>query len=85
MFNLYRSVLGVRRSLESQTYVDMLDLGPSLVGFRRGDVVCATNFSGDPAIIPCEVYELVASSVPISLLDGRLVMPPDATAWYRHH
>ena len=83
MFNLYRAVLGLRRSLASQTHVDMLDLGPSLVGFRRGDVVCATNFSDDPVAVPGEIRELMASSVPISLVDGCLVMPPDATAWYR--
>ena len=84
MFNLYRRMLALRRSLTKQTHVQMVELGDSIVAFRRGDVICAANISDTPVALPAGVGEILAGSVPLSLVDGRLSLPADSTVWCRH-
>ena len=84
MFNLYRRMLALRRSLTKQTHVEMIELGDSIVAFRRGDVMCAANIGDTPVALPDSVREILAGSVPLALTDGRLTLPADSAAWYRY-
>ena len=84
MFSLYRRMLALRRSLTKQTQVEMVELGESIVAFRRGDVICAANIRDTPVALSDNVREVLAGSMPLSLTGGRLTLPADSAAWYRH-
>jgi alpha-glucosidase len=74
----YRSALAARRSFATTAglEVGMLDLGPDVVAFTRGDVTVALNCGAEPVALPAG--ELIVAS---GKVDGKL--PPDTAAWLR--
>ena len=73
----YRRALAARRTLAgAPSTVEMLDLGPDVLAFRRGDLVAVLNCGTTTVDLPAG--EVVVSSGP---LDGGL--PADTAAWLR--
>ena len=74
---LYRTALALRRErLVEEVGFDLVDRGPNVLAFRRGDsFTCATDMGDDHVALPDGAVLL--SSGP--LVDGRL--PPDTTVW----
>ncbi|MGN6503544.1 MAG: alpha-amylase family glycosyl hydrolase, partial [Pseudolysinimonas sp.] len=74
MLSLYRAALRIRHRIAGD--LDWLDLGPNALAFRRGDVLCVTNFADRPLALP-EGDLLLASDE----LTASGELPPDSTAW----
>jgi alpha-glucosidase len=74
MLQLYRAALRIRRSFRGD--LEWLDLAPAALAFRRGRLLCITNFAGQA--LPLPAGELLLSSVELTAT-GEL--PPDSTAW----
>jgi alpha-glucosidase len=74
---LYRTALALRRErLVDEVGFELVDLGPNVLAFRRGDsFMSVTNMGGDQVALPDG--DVVLSSGP--LVDGRLA--PDTTVW----
>lgn len=74
---LYRTALALRRArLVEAVGFELVDRGPSVLAFRRGDsFTCVTNMGDDHAELPDG--EVLLSSGPLH--DDRL--PPDTTVW----
>jgi alpha-glucosidase len=75
----YRNALQVRQQILGDGTLEWLDLGPSVLAFRRGSGTTVLNFGPDPVAIPAG--EVLISS---SELAGGL-LPPDATVWIMSH
>ncbi|KRC65980.1 alpha-glucosidase [Aeromicrobium sp. Root236] len=77
---LYRESLLLRRAeAELRTAaMSWLDLGPSVLAFRRGDIASVTNLGSD-AVALDPAWSVLLGSEP--LVDGAL--PADATVWVR--
>ncbi len=75
--NLYRSAISIRSDrLTADDEIEMLDLDPSVVAFRRGGGMrCIVNMGPDPVLLP--EGEVLLSSSPVT--DGEL--PGDTAAW----
>lgn len=75
--SLYRAALALRRErLVEKVGFELVDRGPNVLAFRRGDsFICVANMGNDPAALPDG--EVLLSSGP--LVDDRL--PPDTTVW----
>jgi alpha-glucosidase len=79
MLNLYRAGLALRRStVAALPGLQWLDTEPGLVAFRRGDFICAVNFSHQSLALPPHSEVLLASG---PLEDGLLAT--DTCAWLR--
>ncbi|WP_425560200.1 glycoside hydrolase family 13 protein [Kineococcus glutinatus] len=85
-YELYRQALGLRRHLAlgagSLDCVDLEGTAPSeAVVLRNGELVVLTAFGPDPVVLPegCDV--LLASGSLATDERGRLLLPPDTTAW----
>jgi alpha-glucosidase len=74
---LYRTALALRRSrLVEEVVFELVDRGPSVLAFRRGDsFTCVTNMGDDDVALPDG--DVLLSSGPLH--DDRL--PPDTTVW----
>lgn len=79
MFALYRRVLTARRTLDSGTTVEMVDLGSDVVAYRRGDVIVVCNMGDGSVALPNVLGDIVVAS---GAFDGRL-LPSDHAAWLR--
>jgi alpha-glucosidase len=74
MLQLYRAALRIRRSFAGG--LEWLDLAPGALAFRRGRLLCITNFADQPLQLP--TGEPLLTSVELTAT-GEL--PPDSTAW----
>ena len=77
---LYRSLLRIRRA-EASLHDAPLEWMPSdahTIAFRRGDLLCLTNFGSESVALPLH-HRLLISSAP---LDGER-LPGDCAAWLR--
>ncbi|MET0958078.1 MAG: DUF3459 domain-containing protein, partial [Solirubrobacterales bacterium] len=72
ILNLYRELIALRAELDGP--VEMLDAGPGLVAYRRGDHAIAVNLGAEPAPIPGAGEVLIGAAV---LANGRMI-PPNA-------
>lgn len=76
--SLYRRALALRRELVADERLEWLDLGGSVVAFRRPNGwISVTNFGEEPLELP--PGRVLLSTVPLSA--G--LLPGDATAWLR--
>lgn len=75
--HLYRTALRLRREhLLGDSAVELVDLGPEVLAFARGNGMrCIVNMGSEPIALPAG--ELMLSSAPI--VDGRL--EPDVAVW----
>jgi alpha-glucosidase len=80
MLNLYRRALALRRSEPGLVggAFEWADLGPDVLAFRRGDLVCAANLGPDSVELPPDVTVLLASQPGFSGPLG-----PDVAVWFR--
>lgn len=80
MLELYRLALSNRREfLVGDEILAMVEVGPSVVAFRRGSgVECWMNLGSDPVTLPAEVDVLVAS---VAIKGGQL--EANAAVWFR--
>ena len=80
MLALYRAAVRVRRTEAGLGDGPMtwLDLGPEVLAFVRGDVICVVNLGADPIDLPAHTDVLLLSS---PLDAGRL--PRDCAGWLR--
>lgn len=78
--NLYRQSLRIRRADPDlmSAPITWLDVGPSVLAFRRGEFLSVTNFGDSPVPLGAE-WEPVLSSAPLS--PGGV--PIDTTVWAR--
>jgi alpha-glucosidase len=74
MLALYRAALRIRHRFAGE--LEWLDLGAEALAFRRGDLLCITNFAGQA--LPLPAGELLLASDDLTPT-GEL--PPDSTAW----
>jgi alpha-glucosidase len=73
---LYRAALATRRELLCGEDVELLDLGPDVVAFTRGNGwISVTNFGAEPVALPAGRVALATADV------GAGSLPPDAGAW----
>jgi len=74
---LYRAALALRRArLADEFGFELIDRGPNVLAFRRGDALTSVTNMGDDAVA-LPGGEVLLSSGP--LVDGGL--PPDTTVW----
>jgi alpha-glucosidase len=80
MLSLYRAAIRIRRSEPAlgDGALTWVDLGPDVLAFRRGDVLCAVNLGAEPAPLPAHT-DVLLSSAPLEA--GRL--PCDTAGWLR--
>ena len=85
MFELYRTVLALRKQIEPTAPLEwLLANSDHVVAFRRGDLVVALNVSGHEVMLPTSLVhgaQVVASSA-AGHTDAR-VLPHDACLWLR--
>ncbi len=72
----YRRALRTRPQLDADASLELVDLGPHVLAFDRGDVRVVLNCGSDPVALPAG--ELLFATAP---LDGEL--PGDTAAWVR--
>ncbi|WP_284747881.1 glycoside hydrolase family 13 protein [Amycolatopsis sp. RTGN1] len=78
--SFYRRALRLRRELIQDETLEWLELGPDIVGFRRGGGwIAVTNFGPRPRPLPAGDV-LLLSGEP---LDTPGLLPADTTAWLR--
>jgi alpha-glucosidase len=75
--DLYRTALAMRRArLVDEVGFELVDRGPNVLAFRRGDAfTCVVNMGGDPVELPAG--DVLLASGPISGNE----LPPDTTIW----
>ncbi|MCW7943729.1 alpha-glucosidase [Streptomyces hygroscopicus] len=81
---LYRTALSVRREqpgLGAGDRVEWLRAPEGVLAFRRGEVVCVANTTGEAVTIPSYGRVLVASSE-VTVTDDEAKLPSDATVWW---
>ncbi|WP_310964772.1 glycoside hydrolase family 13 protein [Nocardioides terrisoli] len=74
-WSFYRRALAARRGLPQATEVTLVDLGPDVFAFRRGQVLVVLNGGDDPLPIPAG--EVLISSAPIE----NDTLPANAGVW----
>jgi alpha-glucosidase len=76
MLSLYRAAIALRRRrLAGEAGFDLLDLGPDVLAFRRGAVLCVANMGA--SAVPLPDGDVLLASLPLA--DGRL--PADGAVW----
>jgi len=77
ILNLYRTAIALRsRHLTADDEIDMLDIDPSVVAFRRGSGLrCVVNMGSDP--VPMPEGQVVLASSPIAGAE----LPGDTCVW----
>ena len=78
MLRLYRTVLRLRREIDSESPFEWLDTAGDVIAFRRANVACVVNFGSVAVDLPEHTDVLLVSD---ELADGRL--RPDSAAWLR--
>ena len=75
--SLYRQALALRRELlVADEEIEMIDLGPETLAYRRGSgIACVVNMGSDSLRLPDG--EVLLASAPLK--DGEL--PPDTAVW----
>jgi alpha-glucosidase len=71
MLNLYRRLISLRRRLGRE--FALVDLGPQVVAYRRGDHLIAVNTGPEPAELPLAAHVTVAAGFD---LEGRISQLP---------
>ncbi len=75
--SFYRDALAARRGIvDAGAEVEILDLGPDVLAFRRGPVTVVLNCGADPVALPAG--EVVVASGPIGA-----ELPGDTAVWLR--
>ncbi|GAA3612847.1 glycoside hydrolase family 13 protein [Microlunatus ginsengisoli] len=77
LLTLLRSALRLRAELMDGDDLNWLDAPDGVLCFRRNDVVCIANLSGEPQPLSDAAVLLTSAPAPDGLL------PPDAAAWLR--
>jgi alpha-glucosidase len=85
----YRRLLAVRSELlragELGDEVELLDVAPDVLAFRRGPLTVVLNTAAEPVQVPVAGGgALIAATVDgAELVDGVVVVPAAATVWLR--
>ncbi len=82
----YRRLLATRRAVLQQDPdddVELLDLGPDLLGVRRGPLTAVLNAGEQPVGLALPGELLVSSAPGAASVDGVVTVPAEATVWLR--
>ncbi len=87
MYEFYRDILSQRRALGlgdgGLTWrEDLMDANDDLLAFDNSGVLVVTNYGADQATIEAS-GDVIASSAPVSIEDGAVVLPGESTVWVR--
>jgi alpha-glucosidase len=86
--NTYRRLLAARSAVLQEDpgeEVALLDLGPDLLGVRRGWLVALLNTAGEAVQVELAGELIEASAAGAEAADGVVTVPAAATVWLRDH
>ena len=80
----YRRLLAAREELVAQgDTAEVLDLGPDVVGVRRGEAVAVLSTADEPVELELTGEVIAATADGAKVADGRLTVPAASTVWLR--